>query len=164
MKRRPMSRAAEQDMVATPGAAAAAAYRLPGWRLLLVLVAAAGLALGLGALAIHQSTIATWIWGAAILPVLAALVVEIVTSIRRGSIGLDLIAALAVTGALALGETLAGLVVARMYSGGQFLENFAQRRARREMTALLNRISNVALRHSRGSLEEIPSTASWPAI
>jgi cation transport ATPase len=94
--------------------------------------------------------------------VLTALLIEIATSLKRGSIGLDVIAALAMTGALAFGETLAGLVVALMYSGGQFLEDFAQRRARREMTALLNRVPKIALRHSRGSLEEIPLDAIAP--
>ena len=126
------------------------------------LFAAVGLLLGLGVYTTDRA-FAPWIWGIAILPVLAALLIEIVTSLRQGSIGLDLIAALAMTGALVFGETLAGVVVALMYSGGQLLENFAQRRAHREMTALLNRVPKIALRHSRGSLEEIPLEAIVPA-
>ena len=42
-------------------------------------------------------------------------------------------------GALALGETLAGVVIALMFTGGNVLEEFAQRRANRELTALLGR-------------------------
>jgi heavy metal translocating P-type ATPase len=138
------------------------AGRISGWRLLLVLVAAGGLALGLGALSLDRPAAATWVWGIAILPILIALLIEIATSIRRGSVGLDLIAALAMMGALALGESLAGLVVALMYSGGQFLEHFAEQRARREMTALLSRVPKAALRHSQGRLEEIPLDAIAP--
>jgi hypothetical protein len=47
-------------------------------------------------------------------------------------------------GALVLGEPLTGIVVALMYSGGQFLESFAQGRARREMSALLARAPKTA--------------------
>ena len=150
------------DSLKQRGATSPIASPLPGWRLLLVLTAAGGLAVGLGALTFGWSAIATWIWGIAVLPVLAALLIEIATSLRHGNIGLDLIAAIAMIGALALGESLAGLVVALMYSGGQFLENFAERRARREMTALLSRVPKAVLRHSQGSLEEIPLDAIAP--
>ena len=71
---------------------------------------------------------------------------EIVTTFRRGEIGLDLIAALSMSAALAFDESLAGIVVALMYSGGQFLEDYAGRRARREMTALLSRVPRTAQR------------------
>ena len=126
------------------------------WRSSLVVFAASGLALGLAAPLLDRPDLSRWIWGAAILPVLATLIVEIVTNIRQGSVGLDLIAALAMAGALAFGETLAGIVVALMYSGGQFLESFAEGRARREMTALLSRVPKIALRHVEGSLQEVP--------
>ena len=59
-----------------------------------------------------QSDLATWIWGGATMLTLSALLLEIVAELKRGSIGLDIIAALAMTGALAIGETLAGIVVA----------------------------------------------------
>ena len=51
---------------------------------------------------------------------------------------------MAMAGALAVGETLAGIVVALMYSGGQLLEDYAAGRARREMTALLGRVPKTA--------------------
>ena len=136
--------------------------RLAGWRLALLLTALTGLALGLVTSGIGRPRLANWIWGIAILPALLTLLVEIATNIRRGNIGLDLIAALAMIGALAFGQSLAGLVIALMYSGGQFLEEFAERRARREMTALLSRVPKSALRYSRGSLEEIPLEAVAP--
>ncbi len=95
------------------------------------------------------------IWIAVTLPVLAALVVEIVTSLRRGDVGLDIVAALSMSAALAVGENLAAAIVALMIAGGQFLEAYAERAARREMSALLARVPRSALRHRDGGLEEV---------
>ena len=60
------------------------------------------------------------------------------------------------TAALLVGETLAACIVALMYAGGQYLEGFAEKRARRDMTALLARVPRSALRHRDGALEEVP--------
>ena len=104
------------------------------------------------------------IWAAATVPVLGALLIEIVASLRRGDVGLDIVAALSMTGALLFGEHLAAVVVALMYAGGQYLESFAERRANREMTALLARVPRTAVRYRDGRLEEVPSTRSRPGI
>jgi heavy metal translocating P-type ATPase len=89
-------------------------------------------------------------------PVLLALVAEIVTSLRRGDVGLDVVAGLSMTAALVFGEELAAAIVALMYAGGRLLEAYAERRARREMTALLSRVPRTAVRHRDGQLEEVP--------
>ena len=94
-------------------------------------------------------------WAAFTVPVLLALLYEIVASLRRGEVGLDIVAALSMTAALAVGEELAAVVVALMYSGGQYLEAFAERHARREMTAILARVPRTAVRHRQGVLEEV---------
>ena len=96
-----------------------------------------------------------WVWAAFTVPVLLGLLHEIVSSLRRGEFGLDIVAALAMTAALLVGENLAAAVVALMYSGGQYLEAFAERHARREMTAILGRVPRTAVRHRNGVLEEI---------
>ena len=120
---------------------------------------AALVALGLAAgLAVKLAGLGDWspaIWAAVTVPVLLALVAEIVTSLRRGDLGLDIVAALSMTGALAVGETLAATIVALMYAGGQYLESYAERAARREMTALLSRVPRTAIRHRDGRLEEV---------
>jgi heavy metal translocating P-type ATPase len=128
----------------------------------LVALASGGLALGLAVQLFDYPQFARWIWAAAIVPILAVLCIEIVTNIRRGNVGLDIIAALAMAGALLLGETLAGVIVGLMYSGGQLLEKFARGRARREMTALLSRVPRVAIRHIQGTLEEVQIDAIVP--
>jgi heavy metal translocating P-type ATPase len=125
-------------------------------RPLLAGLAGAGLAAGLAAYLFGAGRLATVTWIAVTLTVLAALVVEIVGSLRRGDVGLDIVAGLSMTAALVFGEALAAAIVALMYAGGQLLEAFAERRARREMTALLSRVPRTAVRHRDGQLEEVP--------
>jgi cation transport ATPase len=118
-------------------------------------LAAAGLAAGIVAKLTGLGDWAALIWAAVTVPVLFALLIEIVTSLRRGELGLDIVAALSMSAALAFGETLAASIVALMYAGGQYLESFAERAARREMTALLSRVPRTAVRHRDGQLEEV---------
>jgi heavy metal translocating P-type ATPase len=132
-----------------------AARALKIFRPYLAGLAAAGLAAGF---AVRLAGLGAWsgaIWAAATLPILLALLIEIVTSLRRGDLGLDIVAALSMTAALAVGQDLAAAIVALMYAGGQYLESFAERAARREMTALLSRVPRSAVRHRDGRLEEV---------
>ncbi|WP_349371912.1 heavy metal translocating P-type ATPase [Salinarimonas sp.] len=133
-------------------------------RLALLLIALAGLVGGLAAPVLgFDPSLARAILVAGIVPVLAALLVEIATSLRRGEVGLDIVAALSMSGALLLGEALAGAVVAVMYAGGQFLEAYAEGRAGRRMTALLARAPRAAQRHEPdGRLAEVPLAAVRP--
>jgi len=131
-------------------------------RPILVLLPLAGLLLGFGTRTIGFGEWSGTIWAAATVPVLGALLVEIMSSLRRGDVGLDIVAALSMTGALAFGEHLAAVVVALMYAGGQYLESFAERRANREMTALLARVPRTAIRHRDHRLEEVPLDAIQP--
>jgi heavy metal translocating P-type ATPase len=121
----------------------------------LLVVALLGLACGLALLLAGQTEFATLAWAAGVLPVLTALVVEILRSLWKGEVGLDVVAALSMAAALLFGEALAAAVVALMYSGGTFLESFAQGRARREMRDLLSRVPRTATRHKNGTLEEV---------
>jgi heavy metal translocating P-type ATPase len=93
---------------------------------------------------------------AAALPAFLLLLGDIARGLARGDIALDIIAALAIGGALALGEWLAGAVVALMYAGGQVLEAFADHSARAEMGALLARAPRTALRHVDSTTELVP--------
>jgi heavy metal translocating P-type ATPase len=115
-----------------------------------------GLVSGLVLLLAGQPDVANIVWAAGVIPVLAALCVEIVRSLGQGEVGLDIVAALSMSAALLFGETLAAAVVALMYSGGTFLESFAQGRARREMSDLLSRVPRTATRHRDGALDEVP--------
>ncbi len=81
------------------------AHALKVARPLLAGLSALGLAAGLLAWLGGLGHWASAIWAAATVPVLLALLIEIVTSLRRGDLGLDIIAALSMTAALAVGET-----------------------------------------------------------
>ena len=122
-----------------------------------VLILIALLTFSSGALAYLQDwrEAAHTLWASGTGLVLARLVYLIIASIGERAMGLDVIAALAMAGSLALGEPLAGNVIALMFAGGQVLEDFAQARARREMSALLSRSPRFAQRYSGLGLEEI---------
>ncbi|MEI4494554.1 heavy metal translocating P-type ATPase [Mameliella alba] len=122
----------------------------------ILLLAVSGLVVGLALWLAGRGDMADLVWFAGVTPALAALVVEILRSIGRGEVGLDIVAALSMTAALVFGETLAAAVVAVMYSGGTYLESFAEGRARREMHDLLSRVPRTATRHRNGGLEEVP--------
>ncbi|MFO1122184.1 MAG: heavy metal translocating P-type ATPase [Hyphomicrobiales bacterium] len=102
------------------------------------------------------------VWAATAGIVLAALLAEILGSLRRGEFGLDIVAALSMSVAIAFGENLAAAVVALMYSGGQLLEAFASNRATAEMKALLDRVPKSALRYQDGTLESCAISALSP--
>jgi cation transport ATPase len=122
----------------------------------LLLIAATGLIAGLAVHFSGRSEAANLIWIAGVVPALAALGIEILRSLRAGEVGLDIVAALSMSAALGFGETLAAAVVAVMYSGGTFLEAFAEGRARRSMQDLLSRVPRTATRHRNGALEDVP--------
>ncbi len=125
-------------------------------RTALLLVAVTGLVGGLLFWLSGWPKAADFLWAACVVPVLAALCVEIVRSLWRGEVGLDIVAALSMTAALTFGEHLAAAVVAVMYSGGTFLESFAEGRARREMHDLLARVPRTATRYADGGLVDVP--------
>lgn len=126
------------------------------WNVALLAIALIGLVSGIGLWAAGYSGLADYVWAGGVVPILAALIVEIIRSLRRGDIGLDIVAALSMSAALFFGETLAAAVVALMYSGGTLLESFAEVRARREMSDLLSRVPRTATIHHNGTLEDIP--------
>jgi heavy metal translocating P-type ATPase len=121
-----------------------------------------GLLSGLGLYAAGRGEFAGLVWLLGVLPVLAALLVEILRSLRRGEVGLDIVAALSMAAALVFQETLAAAVVAVMYAGGTLLETYAEGRARREMHSLLARVPRSATRHKNGQLEEVALDAITP--
>jgi heavy metal translocating P-type ATPase len=103
-----------------------------------------------------QSGYAADAWAAGVVVVLVPLVVGVARSLAHGDVGVDLIALAAMAGTLLIGEYLAGIVVAVMLSGGNALEAAASRRARRELTKLVQRAPRTALRRSGDGFVEVP--------
>lgn len=102
------------------------------------------------------SEIAAICWAATTILALLTLAGSTISALRHGRIGVDIIALLAMVGALLLGQYLAGAVIALMLAGGQALEHFADRRARRELSSLVQRAPRVAYRYKEEKLTAIP--------
>ncbi len=97
------------------------------------------------------------VWGAAVALLAAELTFEVGrTIVVERSLGVDTIALVAMVGSLALGQELAGAVIGLMWTGGAALEAVASRRARRELTALVQRAPKVAQLRVDDELREVP--------
>src|SRR6516164_740667 len=122
----------------------------------LIIIAVLGLAAGLVARITDQYKFADLLWSAATLPVAVALLISIVRDLAAGRLGVDGIALLAMAGALALGQPLAGVVIALMYSGGNVLEDIAVARAEHDLRALVDRAPRLAHREQDDAIEDVP--------
>src|SRR5271169_3292816 len=110
----------------------------------LVSIAVVGLAAGAGAYFAGEAKLANLLWTLTTLPVIAGLAVSIVRDFMAGRLGVDAIALISMSAAIALGQPLAGAVVALMYSGGNVLEEIAVARAEDSLRALIDRAPRVA--------------------
>ena len=125
----------------------AAATRLRADQLFLPLALAGLLAGGLAHLA-GATAAGHGIWAATTAIGLVPATFWVVAAIRSHRLGADVIAVLALAGTLAVGETLAGAVIAVMLASGRALESWAAGRARQELRLLLDRAPSIAHRLS----------------
>lgn len=77
-------------------------------------------------------------------------------SLRRHRVGVDLLAVLALAGAIAVGELLAAAVISVMLASGRALEGWAAGRARRDLSGLLERAPRTARLYRGQSLTTVP--------
>jgi heavy metal translocating P-type ATPase len=126
-------------------------------RVRLLVLAGVGLTLVGGGVAYVAGAhgLAQLVWAIGVAAVFVPLCIDVARSLRRGDVGVDAVALLAMAGALAVGQFLAGAVIALMLSGGNALESSANRRARRELTRLLERAPRIAHRRTDGGIEEV---------
>jgi heavy metal translocating P-type ATPase len=125
----------------------------------LVLIAVTGLMAGIAAYAAGREDLADLFWWFATAPVVAGLAVSIVRDLLAGRLGVDAIALVSMSAALALGQPLAGAVVALMYSGGNVLEDIAVARAEHDLRSLVDRAPREAHRRTGDRIEEVPIAA-----
>ena len=128
-------------------------------RLLNALLAAAvvtALLLGIALYLAGLAQAAQWAWIAAAGLAFAITLADSVAALLQRRIGVDLLALLAIGGAVALGENLTAAVIALMLASGRALEDYAQRRAQREMSALLARMPRTASRYENGTIVQVP--------
>src|SRR5215472_14105553 len=126
------------------------------FRLALVVLAGAGLLLGLISWILGRSDLANWCWAGGTVPVVLGLLVSMIRDFLAGRLGVDAVAFVSMSGALLLGQNLAGVVVAVMYAGGNILEDFAVARAERDLRSLIDRAPKVAHRRIDSAIEDVP--------
>ncbi|GIT81784.1 cobalt ABC transporter ATP-binding protein [Leifsonia sp. LS1] len=97
---------------------------------------------------------ATILGGGFALAVAAGYAVRMVRRLVHGRVGVDLLAVVAIVATTLVGEIAAALVVVLMLSGGEALEQSADRRARRELDALLDREPRIAHRVAEDVIDE----------
>ena len=83
------------------------------------------------------------------------LLLDILQSLREGHFGVDIIAIVAIGTSLVLGQYLPGTVILLMLSGGEALEEFALKRARKELTELISRAPQIAHRLSGQNVQDV---------
>ena len=82
--------------------------------------------------------------------------INMVQTIRDGSYGVDILAATAIITSVALGEYWAGIIIVLMMTGGEALEDYAEKRAKRELSDLLKRAPQKATLIKNGQQISIP--------
>ncbi|MGY6652448.1 heavy metal translocating P-type ATPase [Amycolatopsis sp. TRM77291] len=120
--------------------------RRPSAEVVLLAAVAASLAAGGLARAAGLAPVASALWAAATVTALVPAVIWVLADLRAGRWGADVLAVLALAGTVAVGEYLAGAIIAAMVATGRVLEAAAQRRAGRDLSALLERAPSTAHR------------------
>ncbi|MGW0771185.1 heavy metal translocating P-type ATPase [Streptomyces sp. NPDC002676] len=123
-----------------------------------VLLAVTASALTAGGIAwlVGEVGLADLFWGLGTLSAIVPAVGWVLTALRRAHAGVDLIAVLALGGTLAVREYLAGALIALMLATGRTLEAAAQRRASRDLRALLEHAPHLARRHTDAGVTTVP--------
>ncbi len=96
-------------------------------------------AVALGLQLSGYKTAASWVLGVSAILNVFPLVWGMYEDFRSGSWGLDVLAITAIVTSVALKEYWAGMIVVLMLTGGEALEDYAERRAKKELTSLLTR-------------------------
>lgn len=108
-------------------------------------------------------------WAAGTVLAIVPAVAWVLAAVRKGRVGVDLIAVLALAGTLAVGEYLAGALIALMLATGRTLDAAAERRASHDLRALLE---HAPARPAAGQARRWPwsrstmsssATCSWSA-
>ncbi|HBS74153.1 MAG TPA: heavy metal translocating P-type ATPase, partial [Microbacterium sp.] len=125
----------------------------PLWRYPIISVTVVVLAAVVVLHAVGADAVGRWTATAYVGAFVVWTLVRMVRDVLRGHVGLDILAVVAMVATLAVGEYIASLIIVLMLSGGEALEDFAARRARRDLTALLDRSPRTAhvLTHEHAS-------------
>src|ERR1035437_6753777 len=96
------------------------------------------------------------VWDAALVLTGAPVVWKTIAAARRGHFATDIVASLAIIGAVVLMQPLAGLIIVLMQTGGEALEHWAEGRASAAVRALEEAAPRIAHRIAGERVEDIP--------
>lgn len=82
-------------------------------------------------------------------------VLEMIKTLRSGRYGVDVLAITAILATLAVKEYWASLMILIMLTGGDSLEDYANKRAGKELQSLLDNTPRIAHRFKEGKLQDI---------
>ena len=112
---------------------------------------------GLLLLAAGQPVASYWVVGGYALVIAAWQAWSMIKDLLHGNFGLDILAVTAITATVLVGDHWAALIVVLMLTGGEALEDYANARAHREVSALLERAPRFAHRATGdGNFVEVP--------
>lgn len=110
----------------------------------LILVAIGGIVTGVATLFLHDVQLSHYIIIGLSAIIVINMGIEMIKTLIHGSYGIDILAITAIVACLLIGEFWAAYVIMLMLCGGEALENYADRRARRELSALIQRRPSIA--------------------
>ncbi|MFI1163452.1 heavy metal translocating P-type ATPase [Streptomyces sp. NPDC020801] len=148
-----MHRVTPEQRVPRPAAAPTALSRLEP---ALLAVTAGALTAGGVLWLLGDSAAADLCWAIGTIAAVGPAVGWVLAALRQGRAGVDLIAVLALGGTLAVGEYLAGALIALMLATGRTLEAAAQRRASHDLRALLEHAPRTARRRTGTEVRTVP--------
>jgi heavy metal translocating P-type ATPase len=88
--------------------------------------------------------IANWILGITTLIAVLPLLWDMISTLRNGQYGIDILAATAMITSIALGQYWTGIIISLMLTGGEALEDYAENKAKTELKSLLDNKPEIA--------------------
>ena len=104
----------------------------------------------------NQITLAQWIVSIFVAIIALIMFIDMIKTLRSGSYGIDILAITAIAATVAVGQYWASLVIVIMLTGGEALEDFAAKRARQELSALIARVPQIAHLSKNKSVIDVP--------
>lgn len=108
---------------------------------------------------LQQPGLGRWVWLGTLIIGGLPLVFQTARRVLRGEFASDVIAMLAILGALALDQAFAGVIIVLMQSSGEAIDSYAFHRASASLRELLKRAPRRARRRRGDAVEEIPVEA-----
>jgi heavy metal translocating P-type ATPase len=103
-----------------------------------------------------HSTIAHWVLGVISIIEVIALAWDMWQELRTGRYGIDILAATAIVASVLLKQYWAGMIVVIMLTGGESLEDYAEKRAQVELDSLLAHAPVMASVIRKGKTLQVP--------